>query len=877
MEKKALKCSVIALLLILTSAFLVIPASAQQRITEIPTWLYITVSPNPVGVGQTVYVNTFFSKPLPTSGMANTGDMYENVTVRVTKPDGSVETYGPYVSDALGGVWFSFAPDQVGEWKLQAFYPGEVLDLKNSKNPNAAPLIFGGWTPLPVGAHVKPAQSEVITLVVQKEPVGYNYKTPPLPSEYWFRPIYSTNWEWAKNFGCGCWFGLSVPSFASTGGYDGMGNFNPYDKAPNTAHIVWTKPTHFGGQPGQPVPGDQMSQYMSTTIATSYFEPIILNGILYYTVYGGPTAQVTGWTAIDLRTGETVWEKPAGQTGNEVLRMGTLVRYHSIQEFGCWALLWSVDQPTSFFGQPTTYRIYDPFTGAYLAEIKNIRNLQNFILDWENEEAMGDLVGWYIDRGNLTKWSATNCFMSNNWARETYRPSGSYDWSAGVVWSKPIPSTYNGVPISLSIAAATPEVILLRYAPGPGMFVSTSFGWQITCGVDAATGALLWGPINQTIPYLQDISLLAARDGVYVLGNKDTHEVYGYSLKNGQQLWGPVKLPGNAWSVISWDAEIAYGKVIVWDYGGYVNALDKDTGKLLWSFNTGSSAYDTPYGTYVLWQFGTQSIADGKIFLSEGSMYNPPLHPAWRLAIDVETGQLVWKILSYSGRCPGAVADGFLVEWNSFDNQIYCFGKGPSRTIVEAKPAVTQVGEAVLIEGKVLDNSPGAKQHGIIERFQDGLPAVADEDMSPWMEYVYMQQIKPDVVGGVNVELYAIDETGQATYIDTVCTDPLNGGIFRLLWTPPKQGTYIISAVFRGTESYYSSNAQTTIGVTAAPPAAPTPATPEQVSEEVKPLHSRLDALQTIQTALIVVVVILLLLVAYDIYINRKMLRQAAK
>jgi hypothetical protein len=65
--------------------------------------------------------------------------------------------------------------------------------------------------------------------------------------------------------------------------------------------------------------------------------------------------------------------------------------------------------------------------------------------------------------------------------------------------------------------------------------------------------------------------------------------------------------------------------------------------------------------------------------------------------------------------------------------------------------------------------------------------------------------------------------------------------------------------------------------VTAAPPAAPTPATPEQVSEEVKPLHSRLDALQTIQTALIVVVIILLLLVAYDIYINRKMLRQAAK
>jgi len=841
--------------MVLAAFMSALPASAQQ-VTEIPTWLYITASPNPVGKGQTVYVNAFFSKPLPTSGMANTGDMYENITVRVTKPDGTVVVYGPFVSDACGGIWFNFQPDQVGEWKLQAFYPGEILDLKNSKNPDAPPLIFGGWTRPPVGARVRPAQSDVLTLIVQEEPVGYNYKTPPLPSEYWFRPIYATNWEWGKNFGCGSWFGLRSPAFATTGMYDGMGNFNPYDKAPNTAHIVWTKPTHFGGQPGAPIPSDQMSQYMSTTIATSYFEPIILNGILYYTKYGGPTAEVTGWVAIDLRTGETLWEKPAGKTGREVLRLAQIVRFHSIQEFGCWALLWSVNVATSFFAQPSWLGIYDPFTGTFLANITNIRYnaLTNSILDWECHGAMGTLLAWYIEGGNLVLWNSTELFMSNNWARETFRPTGTYNWDAGVMWKVPLPSQYNGVPISLSIAAVTPEAILLRYAPGPGMFLPTSFGWQITCGVEPKTGRIMWGPINQTLPYLHDISVLAARDGVYVLGDKDTHEVYGYSLKNGQKLWGPVKLPGNAWSVISWAAEIAYGKVIVWDYGGYVNALNKDTGELLWSFNTGSSGYDTPYGTYVLWQFGTQSIADGKIFLSQGSMYNPPLHPAWRIAIDVETGKLVWKLLSYSGRCPGAVADGFLVQWNSFDCQIYCIGKGPSRTTVTAKPEVTQVGGAILIEGKVLDNSPGVRQRGIIERFPEGLPAVSDDDMSPWMEYVYMQQIKPELVRGVNVELYAIDESGQAIYIDTVCTDPLNGGVFRLLWTPPKQGTYIISAIFRGTESYYPSNAQTVVGVLLQEPK---PATPEQVSEEISSQIAPIQSLINILTILVAIAIVI--------------------
>ena len=75
----------------------------------------------------------------------------------------------------------------------------------------------------------------------------------------------------------------------------------------------------------------------------------------------------------------------------------------------------------------------------------------------------------------------------------------------------------------LSIARVTKEVILLRFSP-TFYYQGTNFGWQVTMGVDAVTGAILWGPLNQTLPLLQDTSIIAARDGVYILRNKDTNQ-----------------------------------------------------------------------------------------------------------------------------------------------------------------------------------------------------------------------------------------------------------------------------------------------------------------------------------------------------------------
>jgi hypothetical protein len=86
----------------------------------------------------------------------------------------------------------------------------------------------------------------------------------------------------------------------------------------------------------------------------------------------------------------------------------------------------------------------------------------------------------------------------------------------------------------------------------------------------------------------------------------------------------------------------------------------------------------------------------------------------------------------------GALADGLLVTHNAMDNQIYAFGKGPSTTTVTASPKVTTKGSSVLIEGTVIDIAAGTKQNEQMARFPNGVPAVSDVSMTPWMEYVYI-------------------------------------------------------------------------------------------------------------------------------------------
>jgi hypothetical protein len=806
-KKKNRAIIAVVLILTMTALMVVIPAGAQieeemqvgiEEGTEIPTFLQLSVAPNPVGKGQTLFINTFMTKPTLTAEDGGGGDRYEPIIITMVKPAGNTYEFPPLTADPTGGAWTQWSPDQVGEYTFQAVYPGQHIE--RTTYPLFGSPTFYNFTYLA-------STSEIVTVTVQEDPVEWIYSSPGLPEEYWTRPIYATNWAWGQLGGS--WFGLAAPAFATTGGYDATGNFNPYTKAPNTAHIMWSKSTHFGGQPGLPIPSDQEHQYMSTSVATNFFEPVILNGILFYTKMGGPNPEKVSWEAVDIRTGETLWSRSAGKSGNEVIKMGQIVRYHSMEEYGSWAFLYGIES-AGFFGVANFLSLYDAYTGEYIANITDTQSAQ-YIVETETNTP-GSLLGYYSSGGNLTMWNSTKLMLSGIMGYMLIRPSGTYNWSAGIEWSVPLPTELNGIPISLSLSVVSRDTLVVIQRPTPGMWVSLSYGYQIAAGYNATTGELLWGPVNQSIPYLQDVSVVAAGDGVYVLHNKDKNEAYGFSLTDGKQLWGPVKLVGNGWSTISRSGDVAYGLCYIWDIGGYVNALDLQTGDIVWNFTRGSAGYDTPFGVYPLWY--NDAIADGKIYLSEGTMYTPPLHPARTICLNATTGEMIWNILSYSGRVSPAIADGHMLIWNSFDMKMYSFGKGPTQTTVTAPDTAVQLGSSVLIKGTVMDISAGAEQDGVIERFPNGLPAVADESMTEWMEYVYMQQEEPEDVEGAKVFLKIQDPNGE-WYSTTVTTD--RNGRFSHMWAPAVVGEYHVTTMFEGSESYYPSQETTTFGVDEAP------------------------------------------------------------
>ena len=342
-----------------------------------------------------------------------------------------------------------------------------------------------------------PAISEPAYFTVQEDPIP-GFPWVPLPTEYWSRPIYSTNFEWAQLGGC--WWGLGKPSFTDTGGYDATGNnFNPYSMAPNSAHIMWVKPVAFGGQPGLPISGDQESQYTSSSILYRQFEPVILNGVIFYKLYPNvPTTTSSafspGLAAVDLRTGKQIWQIDT----NEVIMFGWLMQFHTIQEYGTQAFL-----VTSY--NSSMWRLRDPMTGYVIANITDVPSVTlSGIVETRDDSTQGSVLYHSISNDQLTLWNFTRCLMSSASA-STIRPSGNINFTRGNMWTMPIVNkTSDGTSLSLSISGRTEEYILLRQSSN--LASQSGAGWAVQAAYDARTGNLLWGPVNRTYPIFHEVT-----------------------------------------------------------------------------------------------------------------------------------------------------------------------------------------------------------------------------------------------------------------------------------------------------------------------------------------------------------------------------------
>lgn len=818
--------------------------------TAVPTYAFINVAPNPIGVGQTVSVNFFLATPMETS------ERPTNMSVKITDPAGTVTTMGPYTGDTTGGTYFIFVPDKVGEYTFQFLYGGQVLT----------------GTSMWAGMVNQPSQSKPVILTVQEEPIYESaYPTTPLPANYWQTPVSSMNVEnWYKIMGP--WLGTGSVTFAQTGGYNVSSLCNPYTESPLTGHVLWTKVWCTGGVAGGDAGGGQESgHYWSTRQYWPQYAPVIINGIMYSAWYPETTGYSNGILATDLYTGETLWRI---NTTNP-LRCGMVLDGKTINAYGkVGPYLWTTGTlPASDTGGRqvvnvgTQWNMYSALTGQYVLSVVNGTGLTL------RADEKGNLIGYYINStaGAQTVYTAPPggiatpfgggpliptvvnitgprlcCFnmtqlIGSSWG---WAPSlnSVFDFAQGVMWAKPVPTNISGVPINpnLAINSITGDAVVLSggYVHGQGVGGETP-GWLVVASMDQNTGEVLMcknltyaSGAESLLPFTRTTSSFGY--GMLTIANDVNYKVVAYDVRTGNKVWSTALQtdsgdgtpnPYDLFSLKSWHGD---GVQYWYGLGGDIWALNVGDGSLRWYTNTtrlvGDPGLETPYGIWPLWVFNSMGLTKDVAYFTIGHEYDPPLfHGAQILALNATNGDLIWSELGTYIRST-SIAYGVMLSLNAYDNQIYAFSKGPTATTVAAPGVGVTTATPVTITGTVVDVSAGTEQDEVKRNFPNGLPCASDESMSAWMEYAYQNQPCPADFIGVKVTINVVDQNGNFRPIGTATTDA--SGSFGFTWTPDIPGNYRVIANFDGTNGYYPSSAQTYFYASEAPQATPEPTQP---------------------------------------------------
>jgi len=832
------KATLIALFLLfaMTISLIALPSTTAQGTRQ--TYPFINAVPNPVGVNQQVYLHVGIKHPL-----SLTSEGWHDLSVEITLPDGSHDSIDDITTDSTGATGRIYVPTMAGNYTLVTHFPQQTLPTRVTR-----PYVT------PAGTVMEEADSPPLTLVVQEEPIQY-YPGQPLPTEYWTRPIDSQLRSWSAI--AGNWLDANArnPQYIEGNEY-----------APETAHILWTKEqATSGGLVGEPS-GD-FGNEPGDAYEGKWANRIIMQGKLYYDKYAGVEAYHE-IVCVDLHTGEEIWSRVL--LNKRTISRGQLMQWVTYDNQGVWDYIWTTGnlEALEMLGFNTTdlgissrstiWLAFNPVNGDWIYGMYDVPS--GTAVNGPN----GEILIYNVDlrHGYVTMWNSTN--IPSLYSSTQYPSMGWGQWKApqgrlvnatglaGVYDDSParnpVNYTYaglNGYEWNVTIPTGLPGSVRAVYADnkivGETYSATEVTHWGINLNESKGDiGKKLfnvtesapseWSEGNLTIAYQ------TTSEDVFVYWASQTTKYYAWSANDGKFLWKtPIsEMYQNFYGWTEYGERpviIGDGMMISAGVSGVVYGYNLTDGSVSWIYHTVN-----PYPTELpinndWWQFPL-FITDGKFYSghTQHSVNQPQPRGGPFLCLNVTTGEVIWRAdglfrqTLWGGMA--IIGDSIIATQDTYDQRVYAIGKGPSATTVSAGPKVSVEGSSVVVEGMVTDISPGTQQYARTARFPNGVPAVADENMSDWMLYVYKQFAKPADVIGVEVVVTVMDPNNNPYEVGTATSD--ENGFYSVVFTPPVPGKYTIYATFDGSKAYYGSAAETSINVDSAPaetpPPTPTPA-----------------------------------------------------
>ena len=506
-----------------------------------------------------------------------------------------------------------------------------------------------------------------------------------------------------------------------------------------------------------------------------------------------------------------------------------------------------------------TWEMLDAHTGERVCYIANVSAGGTAVYGKDGSILRYNIVNlgsganpnYYLQVWNSSSMKTMFTGDEGTWAWQ-WRPQWGGHGNWGYRWRENVDAFHDGnIGFSLNVSIPALEGRILVVREGEYMIGGTAGSNDetgITKGVmwklslqEGNEGTVLWTkeftPPSSANRETVTMTGVYPEYGMFLFGSTRKLQRFGYSLDTMQQVWESE--PEQQMNYYGMMTNIYEGLVLASGWAGEIRAYNITTGEIVWNYTASTVGFESPYGNYPI---NICAIADGKIYTVTGEhSISQPIYRGPNLrCINATNGEEIWKVLNFGANGGGSLgamyvwlAEGKIVGINFLDNQIYCLGKGDSATTVSAPQLIPTVGESVMITGTVADQTPSGRRNtnDLLDWSLKGTPAISDEDMGAWMEYMFMQQAYPADAKGVEVTLETLDPNGNFYEIGRTTSD-INGN-YGLKFTPEVPGDYQIIARFEGSAAYGSSSATTYLSIAEAPQATPTAPPPEASAADI--------------------------------------------